>query len=145
MKRSGALLLYAGLLLFSSLPARAQAIPPLGPLTVTTAVAGFQPTPVTGTTAYSATLFFAGQMKVTGRINVNMPANTALAVRLTAPSGGTSLGNVNLDVTSRDLVIAATPVFFTNVTIQYTFTPTVAAGVIPVTARTVTFTLATYP
>lgn len=137
--------LAACLLLIGTTAVSAQTITPVGPLTVTTAVAGSQPAPVTGTTNYSTTLVFLGQMRVTGWLNTNMPANTTLAVRLTAPSGGTSLGNVNLDITPRDLVIAATPAFFTNVTILYTFTPKVAAGVIPVTARTVTFTLATYP
>ena len=48
-------------------------------------------------------------------------------------------------VPARDIVIAAVPVFFTNVTIKYTFTPTVAAGVLPTTTRTATFTLMTYP
>ena len=114
-------------------------------MTVTTAVAGSQPAPRTATSFYSNTLTFAGQQKVTGRLDANMPANTTLSVKLTAPSGGTSLGNVNLDVTTRDLVIAATPVFFTNVTILYTFTPTVAAGVIATATRTATYTLATYP
>jgi len=74
-----------------------------------------------------------------------MPPNTTILVRVTAPSGGTSLGNVMLDTTPRDVVIAATPVFFTNVTIFYTFSGTVAAGVLPVTTRTVTFTLLVYP
>lgn len=145
MKSLVALLFTAGLLLFGDSRAGAQAITPVGPLTVTTATAGLQPNPVTGSTVYSATLVFVGQQKVTGYLNANMPANTQLSVKLTAPSGGTSLGNINLDTTPRDLVIAATPVFFTNVTILYTFKPTVLAGVIPVSSRTVTFTLATYP
>jgi hypothetical protein len=101
--------------------------------------------PVIGNSSYAATIVFAGQMKVVGSLNANMPGNTTLAVRLTAPSGGTSLGDINLDVVARNIVIAATPVFFTNVTIRYTFTPTVAAGVIPLTSRTATFTLLTYP
>ena len=114
-------------------------------MVVTTAVAGFQPSPAVATSSFSTSLPFVGQRKITGRLDINMPANTALSVRLTAPSGGTSLGNVNLDVTARDLVIAVTPPFFTNVTINYIFTPTVAAGVIPASSRTVTFTVAAYP
>ncbi len=125
--------------------ARGQAIPPVGPLTITTATAGSQPNVVTGSVGYSAALAFPGQMKVTALLNANMPANTTITVRLTAPSGGTSLGNVTLDTTPRDVVIAATPVFFTNVTIFYTFTGTVGAGVLPITTRTVTFTLLKYP
>lgn len=132
------------LLLTCSRPAAAQ-LANVGPLNVTTAVAGSQPLPLIANTTYSGTLVFSGQMKVVCSLNSNMPANTTLAVRLTGPPGGTSLGDVNLDVTVRDLVIAATPPFFTNVAIRYTFTPTVAAGVVPLTNRTATFTLVTYP
>ena len=132
-------------LLLGSHIAGAQAIPPIGPLTITSATAGAQPNSVSGSTAYSAALAFSGQMKVTARLDVNMPASTTITCRVTAPSGGTSLGNVSLDTTPRDVVIAATPVFFTNVTIFYTFSGTVTAGVLPITTRTVTFTLLTYP
>ena len=144
MKRAFGLSLFVAILLICSRPAAAQ-LANVGPLNVTTAVAGSQPLPIIGNSSYSGTLVFGGQVKVVCSLNSNMPANTTLAVRLTAPSGGTSLGDVNLDVTVRDLVIAATPVFFTNVTIRYTFTPTVAAGVVPLTNRTATFTLVTYP
>ena len=145
MKRSTSLLLLlAGVSLVSARPAGAQLLP-VGPLTVSTAVAGSQPLPVIGNSSYAATIVFFGQMRVVGSLNANMPPNTTLAVSLTAPSGGTSLGNVILDITARNLVIAATPVFFTNVSIQYTFTPTVVAGVVPLSSRTVTFTLLTYP
>ena len=144
MKRAKALLPLLVLLLVWSQAAIAQ-LAAVGPLAVTTAVAGSQPLPVIGNSSYSGRLFFFGQMKVVASLNANVPANTTLACRLTAPSGGTSLGDVNLDVVNRDLVIAATPAFFTNVTIRYTFTPTVLAGVVPLSTRTVTFTLATYP
>lgn len=84
-------------------------------------------------------------MKVQASLNANMPANTTLKVRLTSTGTGTSLGSVIIDTTPRDVVIAASPNFFSNVTILFTFTPTVAAGVIPVSSRTVTYTLLTYP
>ena len=125
--------------------AGAQGLPAVGPMIVNTAVAGSQPAPRVATSGYSNVLVFPGQQKVTGRLNANMPANTTLSVRLTAPSGGTSLGNVNLDVVDRNLVVAARPPFFRAVTITYTFTPLVAAGVIPATSRTVIFTLSSYP
>ncbi len=145
MKRAAtSLLLLAGLLLAASHSAAAQ-LANVGPLAVTTAVAGSQPAPVIGNSSYSGTVPFAGQMKVVCSLNANMPTGTTLAVRLTAPSGGTSLGDVILDISNRDLVIAAVPVFFTAVTIRYTFTPTVAAGVLPLTTRTATYTLVTYP
>jgi hypothetical protein len=144
MKRAHTLLLVGCLLLLWNSTAEAQ-LAPVGPLNVTTAVAGSQPAPVVALSSYAATLVFGGQMKVVGSLNANMQVGTTLSVQLTAPSGGTSLGAVNLDVTNRDLVIASTPVFYTNVTIRYTFTPTVAAGVIPLSTRTATFTLLTYP
>jgi hypothetical protein len=144
MKSASTSLLLAGLLFAAGRPARAQ-LANVGPLAVTTAIAGSQPAPVIGNSSYTGTVIFLGQMRVVCSLNANMPAGTTLAVRLTAPSGGTSLGDVILDVTPRDLVIAATTVFFTNVTIRYTFTPTVAAGVLPLTTRTATYTLLTYP
>ena len=144
MKRTTTSLLLVGLLLAASRPAAAQ-LGTVGPLAVTIAVAGSQPTPLIGNSSYAGTVPFTGQMRVVCSLNANMPTGTTLAVRLTAPTGGTSLGDVNLDVTNRDVVIAATPIFFTNVTIRYTFTPTVAAGVLPLTTRTATFTLLTYP
>src|SRR5476649_1314273 len=112
--------LAAAALLLGSRAAAGQAIPPVGPLTITTAVPGAQPTAVTGTISYSTVIAFLGQMQVTAQLDVNMPANTSVTIKLTAPSGGTSLGNVTLDTTPRDVVIAASPTFFTNVTIVYT-------------------------
>lgn len=139
-----ALLLVVGLLPVASRAAAAQ-LATVGPLAVTTAVAGSQPAPVIGNSSYSGVVPFTGQMRVVCSLNANMPTGTTLMVRLTAPTGGTSLGDVAVDVTNRSLVIAATPPFFTNVTIRYTFTPTVAAGVLPLTTRTATYTLLTYP
>jgi hypothetical protein len=137
--------LAAAALLLVGRAVSAQAIPPVGPLTITTATPGSQPTTVTGSTTYSTVISFPGQMRVTGQLDANMPANTTMTVRVTAPSGGTSLGTVTLDTTPRDVVIAATPAFFTNATLLYTFSGTVLAGVLPITTRTVTFTLLTYP
>jgi hypothetical protein len=144
MNRPQISILLIGLLLAVSQAAAAQ-LGTVGPLAVTTAVAGSQPVPVIGNSAYSGTVAFTGQMRIVCSLNANMPTGTTMAVRLTAPSGGTSLGDVIVDVTSRNLVVAVTPVFLTNVTIRYTFTPTVAAGVLPLTTRTATYTLLTYP
>jgi len=135
------------LLLGSKAVAAQGVIPAVGPLTVTTAVAGSQPTPVVNaTTNYSTVIAFTGQKKVVAQLNANMPANTTLGVKLTGPAGtGTSQGTVNLDITARDVAIATIPTYYNNVNISYTFTATVTAGVIASTSRTVTFTLLTYP
>jgi len=138
--------LIAFVLLIGRRTAEAQTpIPPVGPLVVATAVAGFQPAAVTGGTTWSAVLVFSGQMKVVAQLDKNMPAATTLAVKVTGGCCGTSLGAVNLDILQRNVVTAATSNFFRSVNILYTMTATVAAGVIPVSTRHVTFTLLTYP
>jgi hypothetical protein len=144
MSHTGFSLLVIGCLLAGCREVAAQ-LPTVGPLAVTTAVAGSQPASVIGNSSYSSVVTFSGQMRVVCSLNANMPTGTTLAVKLTAPSGGTSQGDVIISTIPKDIVIAATPVFFTNVTIKYTFTPTVAAGVLPVTTRTATYTLLTYP
>jgi hypothetical protein len=144
MKRAKILVVLLGLLSAPSWPAAAQ-LGTVGPLAVTTAIAGSQPAPVIGNSTYSGTVTFTGQMRIVCSLNANMPTGTTLAIRLTAPTGGMSLGDVIMDVTPRNLVVAAKPPFFNNVTIRYTFTPTVAAGVLPLTTRTATYTLLTYP
>jgi hypothetical protein len=144
MKPTATRLLVAGLLLVASHSAGAQ-LGNIGPLAVTTAVAGSQPAPIVAMSAYAGPVTFTGQMRIVCSLNANMPTGTTLAVRLTAPTGGTSLGDVNLDVTPRNIVVAVVPAFLNNVTIRYTFTPTVAAGVLPLTTRTATYTLLTYP
>jgi hypothetical protein len=137
----------AALLLLGGRAASAQGVlPTVGPITVASAVAGSQPTPVVNaTTNYSTVLVFTGQMKIVAQLNANMPAGMTLGVKLTGASGGTSLGVVNLDVTARNIVLATTPAYYTNVNVAYTVTATVAAGVVPSTSRTVTYTLLTYP
>lgn len=138
-------LLAGAALMLVARAASGQAIPAVGPLTVTSATAGSQPNAVTGSTAYSVSLAFAGQMRITAQLDVNTPANTTVTVRVTGAASGTSLGAIALSTTPKDVVIAATPGFFSNVTIFYTFSGTVLAGVLPITTRTVTFTLLTYP
>jgi len=145
--RSLATGLLAALLLLGGDAASAQAaIPGVGPLTVASAVAGAQPTPVVNSaTNYSTVIAFPGQKKIVAQLNANMPANVTLGVRVTGAASGTSLGTVNLGLAARDVVLATTPGFYTNVNITYTLTATVAAGVVPATTRTVTFTLLDYP
>jgi hypothetical protein len=123
----------------------AQVLPPVGPLTVSTATAGSEPNAATGSVTYSSGLLFVGQRKLQANLNANMPANTTLAVRVTGGVGGTSLGYINLDTTPRDVVVAASQTFFVSNTVAYIFTALVTAGVIPVSSRTVTFTIATWP
>ncbi len=136
--------LAVALLLTCAQVAQAQ-LPPVGPLTVSTATVGAEPNPANGSVTYSSGVTFTGQRRVVGSLNANMPANTTLQVRITGGAGGTSLGYVVLNTTPRDIVIAASQSFFSTNTIAYTFTALVAAGVIPTTTRVVTFTLLAWP
>jgi hypothetical protein len=139
--------LAAALLVFGVRAASAQGVlPPVGPITVASAVAGSQPTPVVNaTTNYSTVLTFTGQMKIVAQINAAMPAGVTLGVKLTGASGGISQGVVSLTTTPKDVVLATTPAYYANVNVAYTVTANVSAGVVAATSRTVTYTLLTYP
>lgn len=136
--------LIAALLLAIPGAAAAQ-LPPVGPLTVSTAMAGSQPNPASASVTFASGLVFTGQRRVMASLNANTPVNTTLAVRVTGGPGGTSLGFVNLSTTPRDVVVAAQQSFFAVNTLSYTFSALVTAGVIGLTNRTVTFTVAAWP
>lgn len=98
--------------------------------------------PVTdNTTTYDITTNETNK-KITGAIDVDMPANTTLQVNLAAPAGATSVGDVTLSTVAADLVTGISHVNQAGNTITYTFSATEAADVTmgPQT-RTVTFTI----
>jgi hypothetical protein len=68
-----------------------------------------------------------------------------MAITLAAPPGGTSMGAVVLDVTARNVVTNIPRRTDATGNISYTFTATAAAGVIPLTSRTVTLTIIQFP
>ena len=115
--------------------------------TVTTATAGLQPAALSN----SATTYFvkaknpAGPQKITAQLDSPMPTGTTLTISLVAPSGATSLGAVSLDATARDVVVNIDKENGSSYSITYTFTATVAAGVVPSQSRTVTLTMSSYP
>ena len=112
-----------------------------GALIVNSATAGSQPTAATdATTSYSLTTNGSGK-KITGDIDSAMPANTTLAVTLTAPTGGTSAGQVTLTATAADLVTGISTLAESGITISYNFSATTAAGVVASDTRTATLTL----
>ena len=137
----------AVLLLYGSRTAAAQQVlAPAGPIVVASAVAGAQPTAVVyAAPGYSGVVPFLGQKKIVAQLSSNTPAGVTLAVQITGGSSGTSLGYVNLDIATRDIVIATTPGFYSSVNISYRLSATVTAGVVAATSRTVTFTLLDYP
>lgn len=116
-----------------------------GALQVNTATAGSEPTDATdATTSWAVTTNGSGK-KMIGSINTVMPPNTTLYVNLTAPAGGTSLGDVTLSTGDADLVTGISTVAESGLTITYTLSATIAAGVIPAAQKTVTLTLTDGP
>ena len=112
-----------------------------GNLVVNTATAGSQPTADTDATTTWAITTNQSSKKMTGAIDTNMPANTTLQVNLAAPTGGTGEGDVTLSTTAADLVTSIATVAESGLTITYTLSATIAAGVVAQAQKTVTLTL----
>lgn len=79
--------------------------------------------------------------KITAQLDSNMPSGVTLAVTLAAPTGGTSAGAVSLSTTAQDVVTGVSNVNQSGLSIGYTLSATVAAGVVPAGNRTVTYTI----
>ena len=119
-----------------------------GLLRVSSAVAGSQPIAVsTSGGTYSITTPNPNrQYAITGQINSNMPTGVTLTVTLAAPGqGSVSLGAVALDVTGRNLVTGIKKNMTATQSITYQLTATAAAGVVPLSSRTVTLTIIQFP
>ncbi|HJQ19296.1 MAG TPA: hypothetical protein VJ867_03035 [Gemmatimonadaceae bacterium] len=143
--------LLAVLLVLASRTAASQTITVGGnpsALTVTTAVAGSEPNPVSSSTQYTITTPNAANRtyKVTAQLNANMPTGVTLTATMTNPGGGAvNNSNVTLSTTAADMVTTIPRnVNFTG-TISYTLTATVSAGVVSSTSRTVTLTILQFP
>jgi len=110
-------------------------------LTITTAVAGLNPTTRTVSTArWNVTTNQTGA-KITASIPTNVPAGVTLSVNLAAPTGATSLGYKALSTVSTDLVTGITKRNQTNRTVNYRLAATAAAGVVPSQTRVITYTI----
>ncbi len=108
---------------------------------INSAIPGMQPTDeVNATTTYSISTNESNK-KITGMLNSNMPADTYLKIRLAAPSGAVSSGDVILSSKPADLVTGISKVAESGKTITYTFSSTVAAGIISSGMRTVILTV----
>ena len=110
-------------------------------LVVNTAVPGNQPDDDTDNSTSWAVTTNGANKKMTGDVNANMPANVTLQTNLTAPTGGSSAGDMSLSTTAADLVTAITQVAESGLTITYTLSATIDAGVVAQDTRTVTLTL----
>ncbi len=110
-------------------------------LTITTAVAGANPTTVTlSTSRWNVTTNQTGA-KITASIPTNVPAGVTLSVNLAAPLGAASLGYKALTTVSTDLVTGITKRNQTNRVVNYRLAATAAAGVVASTTRVVTYTI----
>ena len=117
-------------------------------LTINTATAGAMPDPATdSSTTYSITAK-GKTKKITARIDTAMPTGLTLKVKLEAPTtgtgqtGATSLGDVTLSTTAKDVVRDIKNVKNESVGITYTLSPVGSTPPAPTAGvRTVTFTL----
>jgi hypothetical protein len=114
-------------------------------LEVTGAVAGSQPNAdFDNSTTYTVANLF-GNKKVTAQLNAAMPNGVTLMATFAAPSGATSIPNVVLDATARDVVTGIGFTLGTARSITYTLSATPAAGVVPAQSRSVTLTIVSAP
>jgi hypothetical protein len=122
-----------------------------GLLRISTAVAGTEPVAVSDAASTFTITTPAGggnqKWQVTMSLNANMPAGVTLTASLAVPlnSQGTSNGAITLDVTPRAMLVNVKKGYTGTATTTYQLTATTAAGVIPLTSRTVTYTVTTYP
>ena len=110
-------------------------------LTITTAVAGSNPTSVSDATASWAVTTNQTGAKITASIPSNMPAGLTLTSALAAPAGATSAGALALSTVSVDLVTTITKLAQGSLGVTYSLAATPAAGVIASATRVVTYTI----
>ncbi len=110
-------------------------------LTITTAVAGSQPTSATDATSSWAVTTNQSGAKISASIPSAMPAGLTLKVNLGAPAGATSAGLQTLSTSSVDLVTAITKLASGSLSATYQLDATAAAGVVASSTRLVTYTI----
>lgn len=116
-----------------------------GALSISTATTGSQPTSRSDQTARYSVTAASGRMKITGYADTPLPPGVTLQISLVAPSGAVSLGSVTLTGTAQDLVRYIPAGTYTNLTITFSLSATVAAGVVPYNTSQVVLTLADDP
>jgi hypothetical protein len=114
-------------------------------LTVTSAGAGMEFIPGTNSTTTYTVIVLGLGLGIVGQLSAPMPDKTELRVSLAAPGSATSLGRIALRITPQPLVRDLPLGTFSALPITYEFSAVVAAGVVPTTSRTVTFTVMAVP
>lgn len=79
--------------------------------------------------------------KISAYLDADMPLGTTLSVNLTPPSGARTLGDQVLSSIPTDLVIEISKVREQELPLVYTLEVSMRGGIIPTTARIVTYTL----
>jgi hypothetical protein len=110
-------------------------------LTITTATAGSDPTPVSGASSVWAVTTNQTNAKISASIPTDMPAGVTLNVQLAAPGTATSTAKDLASGAAQDLVTGLTKVKGSALTVTYTLSATAAAGVIAPSSRVVTYTM----
>ena len=109
-------------------------------LVISSATSGSAPNSATANATYAITTNETGR-KVTASIDSDMPAGATLSVALAAPTGGTTAGAVVLSSTAADVVSGISTLSESGLSVTYTLEATAAAGVLPASTRTVTYTI----
>jgi hypothetical protein len=110
-------------------------------LTVNAAVAGEQPTPVTGSGGSYAITTNGTDKKITAAINTDMPSGLTLALTAGAPTNASANSEVSLSSTAAELVTGITQVAESGLALNYKLMALVTAGVVPSATKTVTLTI----
>jgi hypothetical protein len=110
-------------------------------LVVSSGTAGSAPNVATDATTTYAVTTNESNRRITGAINTPMPAGVTLSATLAAPSGGSSVGKVELTTTDSDLVTGISTLSQSGLGISYELAATSAAGVVPAATKTVTLTI----
>jgi hypothetical protein len=114
-------------------------------LTVNTATAGSEPDQATDSSTYDITTNETGK-KITAGLDSAMPAGATLYLNCTAPTGGTSEGDVDISsaitgTSDADVVTGIDQVAEADITMTFKLSATVSSGVIASDSRTCTLTL----
>jgi hypothetical protein len=112
---------------------------------VSSAAPGAVPVAVSNTsTTYRIMKPRSGHYAISAHINSAMPAGVTLTATLAVGSGASSTGPVALSTISQEVVTNVSKPQ-NNLQITYQLSATLAAGVVPIQTRTVTFTVINTP
>lgn len=115
------------------------------PLVVSRAVAGGAPQVAIDDRTTWTLATNGSDKRVTAVLDAAMPAGVSLAVRLAAPGGASSAGEVALSTTEQTLVSRLSSVSAQDLGVTYTLAATVEAGVVERNRRRITFTIVADP